>query len=73
MVKTAGLYLIPIKSYSKNNYPSFNLKWTLVFVQYFINRMFRKIELNKSEFDFFFSSPHDGKTDIVDINILQTL
>ncbi len=29
MVKTAGLQLVPIKSYSKNNHPSFNLKWTL--------------------------------------------
>jgi hypothetical protein len=29
-MKTAGLHLIPIKSYKKNNHPCFNLKWTLV-------------------------------------------
>ncbi len=29
MVKTAGLYLVPIKSYSKNVYGHLNLKWTL--------------------------------------------
>ena len=30
MVKTAGLHLICIKSYSKNTHTSFNLKWILV-------------------------------------------
>jgi len=29
MVKTAGLYLVPISSYSKNVYGHLNLKWTL--------------------------------------------
>ena len=31
-VKTAALYLIPIKSDSENNHPSINLKWTLILV-----------------------------------------
>ena len=29
MIKTARLYHIPIKSYSKNTHPSFILKWIL--------------------------------------------
>jgi hypothetical protein len=31
MVETAGLYLIPIKTYSKNIHGHLSLKWTLVF------------------------------------------
>ena len=29
MLKTAGLYLVPIKSYSKNTHPPFVLEWAL--------------------------------------------
>ena len=30
MIKTAGLYHVPIKSYSKNTHPPFILKWILI-------------------------------------------
>ena len=30
MIKTADLYHVPIKSYSKNTHPVFILKWILV-------------------------------------------
>ena len=30
MIKTADLYHVPIKSYSKNTHPPFILKWILV-------------------------------------------
>jgi hypothetical protein len=29
-VKTAALYIVPIKSYSKNTHPAFFLKWAVV-------------------------------------------
>jgi hypothetical protein len=32
MVKTAALYLVPVKSYSKNTHAPFILKWAIIFI-----------------------------------------
>jgi hypothetical protein len=45
MAKTATLYLVPIKSYSKNIHPPFFLEWAVVSFVYsqMISLLFRKL------------------------------